>query len=113
VKPTPSPTAITPAPAPSGSGESGSATPGTQGENFGSGSSESSSSAPAVTSEPRPVDPENPVTDPPIAGPNEQGESQTQAFNSSLLLAGLLGLVVLLVILRAALRRIKQAGNNL
>jgi hypothetical protein len=113
VKPTPSPTAITPAPAPSGSGESGSVTPGTQGENFGSGSSESSSSAPAVTTEPRPTDPENPVTNPPIAGPNEQGESQTQAFNSSLVIAGLLGLAALLAILLAALRRRKQAENNL
>jgi hypothetical protein len=113
VKPTPSPTAITPAPAPSGSGESGSATPGTQGENFGSGSLESSSSAPAVTTDPKPIDPENLVTNPPIASPNEQGESRTQAFNSSLVIAGLLGLAALLAILLAALRRRKQAENNL
>jgi LPXTG-motif cell wall-anchored protein len=88
-------------------------TPGTQGENFGSGSSESSSSAPAVTTDPKPTDPENLVTNPPIASPNEQGESQTQAFNSSLVIAGLLGLAALLAILLAALRRRKQAENNL
>ena len=109
VKPTPSPSATTPAPAPSENGVPGSG--GTDSDN--SDNSETSASAPVVTPVPSPTESENPIVNPPIAGPDEQGQGPAQVFTSPVFIFGFLGLALLVGFLLFALRRRKQADNNL
>jgi LPXTG-motif cell wall-anchored protein len=53
------------------------------------------------------------MVNPPIAGPDEQGQSPAQVFTSPVLIVGFLGLALLVGFLLFALRRRKQADNNI